>query len=206
MLVPERKSWFVRTDSLEAVFMLRQRNTICLANSFDLQRRILSGTFVTPQTDYIISTLICKENKWYAARCAAWYFCWRKSDIALPRSDIIFAFTLAKRISLAVRRISLRSNITRRKANITEKALAKARAFSSWGGKLFRVQTAFGLLQNEKTSDMPRDARRDIFADAKVILRCRAVILYSPLHSRSEYHSPWGEYHCVAISLAARRI
>ena len=28
---------------------------------------------------------------------------------------------------------------------------------------------------------MPRDARRDIFADAKVILRCRAVILYSPL-------------------------
>ena len=35
---------------------------------------------------------------------------------------------------------------------------------------------------------MPRDARRDLFADAKVILRCRAVILYSPLHSRSEYH------------------
>ena len=42
---------------------------------------------------------------------------------------------------------------------------------------------------------MPRDARRDIFADAKVILRCRAVILYSPsklsegqYHSRSEYH------------------
>ena len=27
---------------------------------------------------------------------------------------------------------------------------------------------------------MPRRARRDIFADAKVILRCRAVILYSP--------------------------
>ena len=29
---------------------------------------------------------------------------------------------------------------------------------------------------------MPRRARRDIFADAK-------VILYSPSHSRSEYHS-----------------
>lgn len=43
-------------------------------------------------------------------------FACRKSDIVrFARSDIIFARTLAKRISL-------RSNTTRRKANITEKS------------------------------------------------------------------------------------
>ena len=43
---------------------------------------------------------------------------------------------------------------------------------------------------------MPRRARRDIFADAKVILRCRAVILYSPSKlSEGQYHSPQGEYN-----------
>ena len=47
------------------------------------------------------------------------------------RAVILYSpLTLAKRISLAVRQISLRSNITRRKANITEKALANASAFS----------------------------------------------------------------------------
>ena len=35
---------------------------------------------------------------------------------------------------------------------------------------------------------MPRRARRDIFADAKVILCLGTVILYSCGHSRSEYH------------------
>ncbi len=39
------------------------------------------------------------------------------------RSDVIFALTLAKRISL-------RSNIARRKADITEKTLAIASVFS----------------------------------------------------------------------------
>ena len=38
---------------------------------------------------------------------------------------------------------------------------------------------------------MPRHARRDIFADAKVVLRCRAVILYSPSKlSEGQYHPP----------------
>ena len=35
---------------------------------------------------------------------------------------------------------------------------------------------------------MPRHARRDIFADEKVILRYRAVILYSPYNCRRQYH------------------
>ena len=44
--------------------------------------------------------------------------------VSLRESDIIFAFKTARRaISLGGSRISLRSNITRRKANITEKDL-----------------------------------------------------------------------------------
>ena len=40
-------------------------------------------------------------------------------------------------------------------------------------------------------SDMPRDTRRDIFVDTKVILRYRAVILYSPCKlSAGQYHPP----------------
>lgn len=38
---------------------------------------------------------------------------------------------------------------------------------------------------------MPRDARRDIFAGAKVVLRRRAVIFYSPSKlSAGQYHPP----------------
>ena len=71
-----------------------------------------------------------------------------------------------------------------------------------------QTQHITSILACKEKCDMPRRARRDIFADAKVILRCRAVILYSPsklsegqYHSRSEYHcrrqyhSPQGEYN-----------
>ena len=118
MLVPERKSWLVRTVSLELVLMSRQRDTICLAKSFDLQRKMLSAIIITPNELYH-KIFTCKDK-----------------------------------------------------------------------------------------SDMLRDARRDIFDDAKVVLRCRAVILYSPptlakrispaaggYHCRRQYHSPKGEYN-----------
>ena len=49
--------------------------------------------------------------------------------------------------------------------------------------------------------------QRDIFACAKVIcsLRLQWYSIRRP-NSRSEYHSAQAEYHCVAISLAGRRI
>ena len=46
---PERNSWLVRTDSLHFDLTSRQRNTICLAKSFDLQRKMLSGIILSPQ-------------------------------------------------------------------------------------------------------------------------------------------------------------
>ena len=53
-------------------------------------------------------------------------FCYAKCDIeTYGFSDIIFALNCSKAITLGVNRISLRSNITRRKANITEKPLVR---------------------------------------------------------------------------------
>ncbi|MBE6809185.1 MAG: hypothetical protein E7524_06940 [Ruminococcaceae bacterium] len=55
-------------------------------------------------------------------------FSLRESDIeTYGFSDIIFALNCSKAITLGVNRISLRSNITRRKANITEKNLVRKR-------------------------------------------------------------------------------
>ena len=80
--------------------------------------------------------------------------------------------------------ITLRSNRTRRKAIITEKAMTGA------------SQSIF--------SDIPAYAgvillRSDIFADAK-------VVLYSPKHWAKPNITGVSQYHCVAIELAARRI
>ena len=68
----------------------------------------------------------------------AWYFCLRKSDIASLRSAVILYSPpkLAKRIPLGVSRISLRSNRTRRKANITEKSKSQDLLFSGWGSRI----------------------------------------------------------------------
>ena len=61
MLVPERKSWLVNTDSFVFVLVSRQRNTTCFAKSFDLHRKMLSGMITTPM-NYIINILTCKER------------------------------------------------------------------------------------------------------------------------------------------------
>ena len=53
---------------------------------------------------------------------------------------------------------------------------------------------------------MPRRARRDIFADAKVILCLGTVILYSPLTLAKRISPGNAGYHCTAIPLAVRRI
>ena len=68
--------------------------------------------------------------------------------------------TLAKRISLAVRRISLRSNITRRKANITEKALANASAFS-WLPLLGSNQRH----RDDQSRALPTELRRNMLTE-----------------------------------------
>jgi len=47
------------------------------------------------------------------------------------------------------------------------------------------------------------NAKSDISLTGSDIARlCLTVIFYSPLNSRSEYHSAKAEYHCVAIKLA----
>ena len=142
---PERNSWLVRTDSLYLDLTSRQRNTICLAKSFDLQRKMLSGIIITP-TNYIIKLFTCKETvicramrgaiflltqKWYCA-AAQWYY------IRPPNCP--------KDNTTREANITAEGNITRRKANITEKALAIASAFSwrrhpesNWGMKVLQT-------------------------------------------------------------------
>ena len=54
---------------------------------------------------------------------------------------------------------------------------------------------------------MPRRARRDIFADAKVILCLRHSDIIFVTHTReANITRQKVEYHCVAIPLAVRRI
>ena len=102
--VPDRKSWFVSTDSLYSFFIIFQRWTMFFAKSFDFSLNILSAILTSEKDRLVIFFAFGKE----------WYFP-LESDIARLRLAVIFYSPpkLAQRISLVARRISLRSNITR---------------------------------------------------------------------------------------------
>ena len=98
-LVPERSSWFVRTDSLYFDLTSRQRNTICFAKSFDLQRKMLSSIIITPTND-IIKLFTCKEMVIYLAPLGVIFLLTQKWYCACGTVILYSSLTLAKRISI----------------------------------------------------------------------------------------------------------
>lgn len=90
--VPLRSNWFVNTDSRCSCLIVLQRITICLANSLELPRRMLSAIELSPQTDHNIKTqinlVILRLQRSYIDLADQLYFA------AEPQSYIVFAFKL----------------------------------------------------------------------------------------------------------------
>ena len=78
--------------------------------------------------------LLWLKHKCYSALRTEWYYALRHSDIfVFGKSDIIFATkTRESNITWTLVQLSLRSNITRHKANITEKTLVLSNKSFFW--------------------------------------------------------------------------
>ena len=122
---------------------------------------------------------------------------------SLRESDIIFAFKTARwAISLGVSRISLRSNITRRKANITEKDLVLRQGLFL-GGRGCDSAT-FGALRRSRSSCPQRFGQPPFRPGRKrttcnhlhfAVAKCAAFLLTTTFLPKQKA-PPTGGAHC----------
>ena len=125
-----------------------------------------------------------KWTKWYVELCSAWYFClWQKWFCAVG-AVILYSpsHSRSEYHSVGIR-ISLRSNITRRKANITKKSncFFHGAANRNWTGDLVLTKDALYHLSH---SSMKLYQRLDYYTTKSAQCQVQISIFWNFIGSR----------------------